>query len=552
MKTLSGHIVDVVNRQIIKGHLTIEGNRIVKILPSDDVENQFIIPGFVDAHIHIESTMMIPSEFARQVLPKGTIGCVCDPHEIANVCGMTGIDFMIEDSKNAPLIFSFGAPSCVPATHAETSGASLKAEDIKNLLQRNDIGFLGEMMNFPGVINHDEQVLLKIKAAIECGKPIDGHAPELSGDDLRAYVEEGISTDHECMTLSESKEKIALGMKILIREGSAARNLDALAPLITLFPNKVMLCTDDKHPDDLIQNGHMDGMIRKLIDAGYDVFDILQAASYNPINHYKLPIGLLQENDQADFLVVSDLTSFKIKETWIKGEKVAENGQICYAHRSSGKTVNQFRTNPIQPSDIQVLKKGRFMRIICVEDGQLYTRSEWIEPLAENQMVQANTGLDILKLVVYNRYTPSRPAVAFVRNFGLKKGALASTIAHDSHNIIAIGTSDIDICQSINRLIEAKGGIIASQEKAFKMLPLPIAGLMSNEAGELIASKYKEVETFAKNLGCPFKAPFMTLAFLSLLVIPEIKLSDKGLFDVQRFSFTDLFSDTIDASKSTS
>ncbi len=546
MKTLSGHIVDVVNRQIIKGHLHIEGNRIVKIQPSEEVEDQFIVPGFVDAHIHIESSMMTPSEFAKQVLPKGTIGCVCDPHEIANVCGITGIDFMIEDSKNAPLIFSFGAPSCVPATHAETSGASLKADDIKNLLQRNDIGFLGEMMNFPGVINHDEQVLLKIKAAIECGKPIDGHAPELSGDDLRTYVDEGISTDHECMTLSESKEKIALGMKILIREGSAARNLETLAPLITLFPNKVMLCTDDKHPDDLIQNGHMDGMIRKLIDAGYDVFDILQAASYNPINHYKLPIGLLQENDQADFLVVSDLTSFKIKETWIKGEKVAENGQICYASQTTGKTVNHFKTNPIHPSDIQVVSNGRFMRIICVEDGQLYTKSEWIEPLVQKQLVQTDIESDILKLVVYNRYTPSKPAVAFVKNFGLKKGALASTIAHDSHNIIAIGSSDKDICQSINHLIETKGGIIASSGKKVNMLPLPIAGLMSNESGDYIASKYHEVEASAKKMGCTFKAPFMTLAFLSLLVIPEIKLSDKGLFDVQRFSFTDLFSDTTD------
>jgi adenine deaminase len=541
MKTISGHIVDLISRRIFDGSVTFDENRIRSIVPQERVEDQFIMPGFVDAHIHIESSMMVPSEFARHVLPHGTIACVCDPHEIANVCGIQGIDYMIEDGNNSPLNFCFGAPSCVPATHAETSGAVLKAEDIKTLLQRDDIGFLAEMMNFPGVINRDEQVLLKLKAARDLGKPIDGHAPELSGDGLRSYVDEGISTDHECMTLAEAKEKIALGMKILIREGSAARNLDDLMPLLGQFPDKVMLCSDDKHPDDLFKNGHIDHLIRRILLQGYDLFDTLRACSLNPSNHYGLNTGFLQTGDKASFVVVNNLKEFRIKETWINGELVAKEGKAIYSKSEKREPINQFNALPIEVEALKVNVTSNRMRVLSVEDGQLYTKSEYATPLTSTGNAISDVSRDLLKLVVYNRYQPSSPSIAFVRNFGLKKGAMASTVAHDSHNIVAVGVSDNEIAEAINKLIANKGGIVAFDGEITQLLALPVGGLMSDERGEQVAQKYELADRMAKSMGTKLNAPFMTLAFLSLLVIPELKLSDKGLFDVKRFTFTDLF-----------
>jgi len=541
MKTISGHIVDVVSNQIFDGVLTFIHGRITSVEPASTVTDQYLIPGLVDAHIHIESSMMIPSVFARQVLPHGTVACVCDPHEIANVCGIPGIDYMINDGKKSPLKFYFGAPSCVPATHVETSGAVLNAADIKTLLKRDDIHFLAEMMNFPGLLMGDEQVLLKLRYARDFNKPIDGHAPNLSGDDLRTYVEEGISTDHECMTLAEAKEKLALGMNILIREGSAARNLDELMPLLKGHSDKIMFCSDDKHPDDLLKNGHLDNHLRRIVANGYSALDALRCCSLNPIRHYNLNIGLLQDGDRADFVVVQDLVDFKVLQTWIGGSLVAENGSVCYPVSEPSEPINQFNALPISPESLRVVPTGNHMRVIVAEDGQLLTSVLLAKPLLENGLAVSDPENDILKIVVYNRYQPAKPAIGFIKNIGLKRGAIASTVAHDSHNIVAVGVSDQEIASAINHLIERKGGIVAVDGKKSEILSLAVGGLMSDKDGAEVATAYEKADTMAKKLGSPLGAPFMTLAFMSLLVIPELKLGDKGLFEILKFSFTDLF-----------
>jgi len=545
MKTISGHIADVVSNRIFDGIITYSHGRIVSVEPATEVTDQFLIPGLIDAHIHIESSMMIPSVFARQVLPHGTVACVCDPHEIANVCGIPGIDYMIEDGKKSPLKFYFGAPSCVPATHVETAGAVLNAADVKTLLKRDDIHFLAEMMNFPGILMGDEQVLLKLKHARDLNKPIDGHAPDLSGDNLRTYVDEGISTDHECMTLAEAKEKLALGMMILIREGSAARNLDDLMPLLKDHADRVMFCSDDKHPDDLFKNGHLDNHLRRIVAKGYNALDALRCCSLSPIRHYNLHIGLLQEGDRADFVVVNNLTDFKVAETYIGGTLVAENGLACYPSTEPSPPINQFNALPIVAEALQVTPTGKHMRVIVAEDGQLQTKMLLAEPLIEKGSAVSDTENDILKLVVYNRYHPAKPAIGFIKGMGLKRGAIASTVAHDSHNIVAVGTSDQEIASAINRLVECKGGIVAVDGKKSELLPLPVGGLMSDGDGRRIALSYENTDAMAKKMGSPLGAPFMTLAFMSLLVIPELKLGDKGLFEILKFSFTDLFTNVL-------
>jgi adenine deaminase len=541
MKTISGHIADVVGNRLFDGIVTFSHGKIVTVEPATEVTDQFILPGLIDAHIHIESSMMTPSVFAREVLPHGTVACVCDPHEIANVCGIPGIDFMIEDGKQSPLKFYFGAPSCVPATHVETAGAVLNAADVKALLKREDIHFLAEMMNFPGILMGDEQVLLKLKYARDLGKPIDGHAPDLSGDNLRTYVDEGIGTDHECMTLAEAKEKLALGMQILIREGSAARNLDELMPLLKDHSDKVMLCSDDKHPDDLRKNGHLDNHLRRIVAKGYSALDALRCCSLNPVRHYNFNVGLLQEGDKADFIVVEDLVGFKVLQTWINGNLVAENGSAVYPASQPPTPVNQFNTVEITPEALRVYPTGKQMRVIVAEDGQLQTSVLLTEPLLVEGSAVSDTENDVLKLVVYNRYHPAKPAIGFIKGIGLKRGAIASTVAHDSHNIVAVGCSDKEIASAINKLIACKGGIVAVDGKKSELLPLPVGGLMSDADGPTIASAYEKADALAKKLGSPLGAPFMTLAFMSLLVIPELKLGDKGLFEILKFSFTDLF-----------
>ena len=540
MKTISGHIVNVINKTIIKGIIQIEGNKINGIIPTDDVENQFIIPGLIDAHIHIESSMMLPSEFARYSVPHGTVACVCDPHEIANVLGVNGIDYMINNAKHSPMKFYFGAPSCVPSTAFETAGAILDAPAVEKLLQRDDIYFLAEMMNYPGVIHKNKEVNSKLHAAQVIGKPIDGHAPGLMGDDLKAYAAGGITTDHECMTLAEAKEKIALGMKVLIREGSAAKNFDDLLPLMTNYTEDIMFCSDDKHPDDLIKNGHIDALVRRAVANGYDPIDILRVCSLNPINHYKLDIGLLQVGDYADFVVVDNLSNFEIKATYIRGEKVAEYGLPCYPRFEPSELINHFNASKITEDQLIIQPSGEYLKVIMVDDGQLLTQSMLCQPKIENDNVVSDIENDILKLVVYNRYQPSTPSVAFIKNIGIKRGALASTVSHDSHNIVSVGTSDAEITMAINKIIDSKGGILASEGDRTCLLSLPVGGLMSELEGALIAEKYEEVDAMAKELGSTLRAPFMTVAFMSLLVIPELKLGDVGLFDGKIFAFTDL------------
>jgi len=530
----------VVARTITKGEIFIENGKIIEIKTAEDVDNQYIIPGFVDAHIHIESSMMLPAEFARYSVVHGTVACVCDPHEIANVCGVEGVDYMIENGKQSPMKFYFGAPSCVPSTHFETSGAVLDADAVEELLLRDDIHFLAEMMNFPGVIHNNKQVLLKLQAAQRIGKPVDGHAPEVSGADLEAYAAAGITTDHECMTIAEAEAKIALGMKVQIREGSAAKNFDDLLPLLSKYPDKIMFCSDDKHPDDLLKNGHIDSLVRRAVAKGYDLMDVLRICSLTPIKHYKLDVGLLQKGDDADFVVVNNLKDFKVKSTYIRGEEVSGNGVPTFPRYVPAKLINQFNAKKITVEQLNVMPTGERLKVIKVDDGQLFTRTGLKVPKIVDDNVISDIENDILKLVVYNRYQPSEPAIGFIKNIGLKRGALASTVSHDSHNIVAVGTSDEEIVSAINQIIDSKGGILACDGDRVCLLPLPVAGVMSDDEGSVIAQRYEEIDAMAKELGSTLQAPFMTVAFMSLLVIPELKLGDRGLFDGRNFKFVEL------------
>ena len=539
--SIEGNIVDVVGRRIFKGIIHVVNGRIAQIEECEGVFPYFILPGFIDAHVHIESSMLVPSEFARLAVVHGTIGAVSDPHEIANVLGLAGVDFMLGNAATTPFRFSFGAPSCVPATSFETAGANLTPELVNELLQRKEIGYLAEMMNYPGVVHENPMVMKMIAFAHESGKPVDGHAPGLSGSLLEKYVSAGISTDHECSTIEEALEKIALGMKILIREGSAARNAEALLPLLATHPNALMFCSDDMHPDQLV-NGHINLVAANALQKGYDLFGVLRCATLNPKTHYGLPNGLLQPGDPADFIVVEDLKAMNVKQTFIDGKLVAHNGatllqtQLC-------STPNAFSARAISPSMLQVAAEGSKMRVIQAIDGEIVTRSLLRKPLVEDGMVVADCSRDVLKLVSLNRYNSSQPAIAFINGFGLQQGAIASTVAHDSHNMIAVGTHDDYIARAINLLVNNKGGIVAVSPNGEKVLPLPVAGLMSASDGYLVAASYQEIDAFAKQMGCTLKAPFMTLSFMSLLVIPELKLSDRGLFDGQMFQPVGLFAD---------
>jgi adenine deaminase len=537
--TIGGQIVDLINSRIFSGVVVVEDGKITKIEEQPVGNTQYIMPGFVDAHVHIESSMLVPSEFARLATCHGTVATVSDPHEIANVLGKNGIRYMIENGKKVPFKFFFGAPSCVPSTSFESAGASLDANDIEELMASDDIYYLSEVMNYPGVINEDPELMRKIAAAKKHGKPIDGHAPAVTGSDLQKYVSAGITTDHECFRLAGALEKIGLGMKILIREGSAARNFDALIPLMASHPDKLMFCSDDKHPDEL-DDVHIDVLVRKAIALGYDVMDVLRAASYNAVKHYKLNVGLLQLGDDADFIVVDDLHNPVAKQTYIKGVLVAENG-VSNIHYKETDTPNIFKAEYIKAEDIFVPDKGKKIKVIECFDGQLITKGFTTEPKVVEGGIVSDMERDILKIVVVNRYKPTKPAVAFIKGFGLKRGALASSVAHDSHNIVAVGATDKDILHAVNLLIEHTGGVTAYCGTEMIAVPLPVAGLMSNEDGYEVAQAYQNANTLAKRLGSTLYAPFMTLAFMALLVIPELKLSDEGLFDVSKFAVTSIY-----------
>jgi adenine deaminase len=539
--TIGGQIVDLVNSRIFSGVVVVEDGKITKIEEQPVGNTQYIMPGFVDAHVHIESSMLVPSEFARLATCHGTVATVSDPHEIANVLGKNGIRYMIENGKKVPFKFFFGAPSCVPSTTFETSGATLNANDIEELMASPDIYYLSEVMNYPGVINGDPELMRKIEVAKKYGKPIDGHAPAVKDSMLQKYVDAGITTDHECFRLAEALEKINLGMKILIREGSAARNFEALIPLMTSHPDKLMFCSDDKHPDEL-DDVHIDVLVRKTIELGYDVMDVLRAASLNAVKHYNLNVGLLQLGDDADFIVVDDLRHPVAKQTYIRGTLVAENG-VSSIHYKETLCPNIFRANYIYADDIFLPDVGKKIKVIECQDGQLITKSFVAQPKVENGGIVSDVGRDILKIVVINRYQPTKPAVAFIRGFGLKRGALASSVAHDSHNIVSVGVTDKDILHAVNLLIEHTGGVTAYCSTEMMAVPLPVAGLMSNEDGYEVAQAYQNVDALAKRLGTTLFAPFMTLAFMALLVIPELKIGDQGLFDVSKFAFTSIYED---------
>jgi len=538
--SITGQVVDLLGGRIFPGSVHVKNGRIAAVREEKNMKGPFILPGLVDAHIHIESSMLIPSEFARLAVVHGTVATVSDPHEIANVLGIEGILFMIRNGKRVPFKFYFGASSCVPATPFETAGATLGPAEIESLLVMDDVLYLSEMMNFPGVLNKDPEVMAKLNLAKKYKKPVDGHAPGLRGEDAARYIAAGISTDHECFQLDEALGKAAHGMHIQIREGSAAKNFDELIPLLAQYPTQVMFCSDDRHPNDLAEK-HMNDLVRRAMAAGYDPITVLRACTLNPVRHYGLNVGLLQTGDPADFILVNNLESFDVLETYIEGELVARQGQTLIGSVEE-QIINKFSTREIQTGDIKVEAGHKHLKVIEALDGQLVTLSANSPVTPVDGRIDSDPGSDILKLVVYNRYSPASPAVAFIKNFGLKRGAIASTVAHDSHNLIAVGSNDDDICHAINLLIRVRGGISLADGPETAVLPLPVAGLMSNEDGYRVAAAYDNLDKKAKALGSSLRAPYMTLSFMALLVIPELKLSDKGLFDGKKFAFTPLTS----------
>ncbi len=551
--SITGNLVDVHQQKIYPATIEVANGKIVSIQPTNELTNnsiQYILPGFIDSHVHIESSMLVPSEFARLAVVHGTVATVSDPHEIANVCGMPGVEFMIENGKTVPFKFNFGAPSCVPATIFETAGAALDETDVEKLLQRDEIKYLSEMMNFPGVLNGDEEVMKKIAAAHRLLKPVDGHAPGLRGEDAKKYIAAGITTDHECFTKEEALDKLQNGMKIIIREGSAAKNFEALIDLLHDYPNQMMFCSDDKHPDSLVL-GHINQLCARAVAKGIDIFKILNAACVNPVLHYKLDIGLLKEGDAADFILVKDLEIFEVVKTFINGEMVAENGVSNIKTEKSG-IINNFSCKKKEESDFEIkamqekeILESNWLHengpdnirisVIAALDGQLITNRLSLKPKVVEGLIVSDVMKDILKIVVVNRYNNAPVAKAFIKNFGLKEGALASSVAHDSHNIVAVGVDDESIAKAVNMVIEHTGGVSFCKADLDMIVPLPVAGLMSNEDGYKIAEQYSLIDKAVKEAGSTLASPFMTLSFMALLVIPHLKLSDKGLFDGDQF-----------------
>ena len=554
VQRLAGQIVDLHRRRIFPGVVEWCRGRIRRITPDDRVrERRLIAPGFVDAHIHIESSLLPPAEFARWSVVHGTVATVSDPHEIANVLGVAGVDYLIREGRRTPFKFNFGAPSCVPATGFETAGAALDARTVARLLARKEIIGLSEVMNFPGLLAGDVSLRAMIAAAKKLGKPVDGHAPGLRGAQARAYAHAGPSTDHECFTLAEARDKLAAGMKILLREGSAARNFAALAPLLRTHPESCMFCCDDLHPD-LLMTRHIDGHVRRALAAGADKFDVLRCASVNPVEHYGLDVGLLRPGDPADFIVFEGWEKLKVRRTYLRGELVARDERSLLPRQPATKP-NKFKALPRTVPEFAVrwsavastrdaqrlaVKPLHPLKLNIIEavNGQLITRHLRAEPRVVAGTIVADPRRDILKLAVVNRYEPKAPvAVAFIKGFGLKAGALASSVAHDSHNIVAVGADDASLCAAINLVIKSRGGISVAGRGRRVELPLPIAGLMSDDDGRRVARRYIALDALAKQLGSRLDAPFMTLSFMALLVIPDLKLSDRGLFSARQWGF---------------
>ncbi len=534
---ITANLVDILQQEIYPAQVQVQNGRIHKITRLEQPCDTYIMPGFTDAHVHVESSMLIPSEFARLAVVHGTIATISDPHEIANVMGVPGVEYMLNNGKQVPFKFNFGAPSCVPATTFETAGAVVTAADVAQLLKRDDIKYLTEMMNFPGVLHNDPEVMAKIAAAKALNKPVDGHAPGLRGEDARKYINAGISTDHECFTEEEAAEKLSYGMHILIREGSAAKNFEALIPLLPEHYEKMMFCSDDKHPDNL-EEGHINQLVKRALAKGIDLFKVLRVACVNPVLHYQLDNGLLREGDAADFITVDNLQDFNILGTWINGTKVAENGKTLIPSVAT-ETVNNFSCNPKSVADFRIESiEEKNVQVIGAIEGELITNKLQAKLRPVDNNLVSDVQQDVLKLTVVNRYRESAPALGFIKGFGLKAGAIASSVAHDSHNIIAVGTDDESICAAVNAVIAAQGGVSIVSNGVTDILPLPVAGLMSNLDGYTIAAKYSALDKAAKAAGSTLASPFMTLSFMALLVIPHLKLSDLGLFDGDTFTFT--------------
>ena len=538
------NLVDLHSGQIYVAEVTISDGKIQQILrldqPVDDTQ-PFLMPGFVDAHIHVESSMLLPDQFARIAVTHGTVATVSDPHEIANVCGVEGVELMLRNAAQTNFKFCFGVPACVPATEFETAGARIDAAAVTRLLDDPRIGYLSEVMDFPGVLNRAPEVMAKINAAISRNKPVDGHAPGLTGELAAKYVSAGITTDHECFTLDEALDKLKAGCKISIREGSAARNFDALESLIDTHPNMVMLCSDDKHPDEFLL-GHINQLAARAVANGRDLMNVLRAACVNPVDHYNLKVGLLREGDFADFILVEDLKDFKVAQTYLDGVLVAQDGK-CLMPTTTSETINYFVATPIRSEDLALPAEGNNLRLIDAIDGQLITDHSNYPTKIENGLAVTDIEQDILKIVVVNRYGPAAPAIAFVRGFGFNTGAFASSVAHDSHNVVAVGANDGDLTAAINAVIAEQGGLSVSSDDQTDVLPLPVAGLMSTESCQWVAERYEKLDQRVKSFGSNLRAPFMTLSFMALLVIPSLKLSDKGLFDGDNFVFTSVFAD---------
>lgn len=541
MKKIQGTILDPLNNRSFYGSITIKDGIIHSVdeLPGSNGSGRTIAPGFVDSHIHIESSMLVPSEFARLAVQHGTVATVSDPHEIANVCGMEGVEYMIENGNKVPLKFYFGAPSCVPATPFETAGAELTPDEVAELLDRDDIHYLSEMMNWPGVLNDDPDVLKKIQSAVDREKPVDGHAPGVTGDSAKKYASAGISTDHECFTIEEARDKLEAGMMIAIREGSAAKNYNALHPLLAEAPGRIMFCSDDKHPDDLIE-GHINQLAARSLSHGYDLFDVLRACSVHAVQHYNLNVGLLQQGDPADFVILKDQNTMDVAETWIDGKCVFRDGEVLF-DKVSASVINNFEPRTITADQLELKTDAEDgtveFPVIVARDGELITEKSMENLTVLNGEVHASPDKDILKVAVVNRYQNQPPAVGFIKNFGINNGAIASSVAHDSHNIIAVGSSDDHLTTVINQIMDARGGIATSDSSGTDLLPLPIGGIMTDRPGKETGLHYKRLTQKAIKMGSTLNSPFMTISFMALLVIPKLKMSDLGLFDGEKFEF---------------
>jgi adenine deaminase len=538
-----GNVVDIAGRRTYPAEVKVEGGRIAALTPTTAKPTTYLLPGFVDAHVHVESSMLVPSEFARAAVVHGTVATVSDPHEIGNVLGVAGVRYMLENAALVPFKFNFGAPSCVPATTFETAGAEITVDEVAALLDDPRIRYLSEMMNFPGILYGDPACLAKVKASHDRGKPVDGHAPGLRGEQAAKYIAAGITTDHECFTKDEALDKLAAGCKISIREGSAARNFDALYTLLGEHPGMAMLCSDDKHPDELLV-GHINMLVRRAVERGIDVYDALRAACIVPVEHYKLPVGQLRVGDPADFIEIDSLTEFNVLRTWIDGKLVAENGKTTIAPVAVP-IVNKFVPTKLAAADIAVSAPAddtEKLQVIEALDGQLITNRLQVPVQIVHEAIHYNLDIDVLKLVVVNRYYKAPPAVAFIKNFGLTRGAMASSVAHDSHNVIAVGVGDADIAAAVNLVMDAGGGLsaVCAADKVSEVLPLPVAGLMATGTCEEVGAAYGKLDKLVKAWGSHLRAPYMTLSFMALLVIPELKLSDRGLFDGGKFKFTPL------------